>query len=385
MPIPAEFAVAERICVIAERRPAGAEPRFAPEFRERVPQLARHWIVNHTVAGAMVCPTGAPPPEGDIPPETPLFSQRWYSPFPDGFGFSAASAFPGGDGANVSLVDIEYAWDVGHEDLGNIVASSISGEPEPEYAFHGNGVLGILAATENEYGVQGGSTGTMVSVAHPDFVIGDEIVYDVARALLTAVHTLSAGDVVLIEQQVYGPSGEYLPATWDVAVRDVADYAAKQGITVVAAAGNGSVDLDDPEYEGAFAQGSTILVGAGEPSDSADPRAWDGSNFGAGVAVQGWGSGIVTAGGDAYHDLFFPNDDPNQAYTSYFGGSSGASAIVASMVAVIQSVAIQTRGAPLDPAEVRALLVASGDPESGDQGVGPQPNLLRALRTWFVP
>lgn len=384
-----------RVCLVAEHAPATAVARFALASRDQHPALTRHWVIRMEKGGTLAdfgpdveafpCPRGAPPPAGDIAPETPVFDQIWRLPFPAGFGFTEASAYPGGSGANVTLVDIEYAWDVGHEDLENIAPSPISGVPEPEYAYHGNGVLGILAATENGYGVVGGAPGTGVWVAHPDFLADDEVFYDVARSMVDSLAALSAGDVILVEQQVYGPELEYLPVTWDPAVRDVIEAAAAAGVTVVIAAGNGRVDLDDPAYEGVFRDGSGILVGAGEPSDSAEPRAWDGSNFGGGVAVQAWGSGIVTTGGDGYHDLFFPDDDVNQAYTSYFGGSSGASALVAAMVAVVQSVAIETRGSPLTPAEIKALLVRSGDPEEGDQGIGPQPNLLRALRTWFVP
>lgn len=397
------FEAGERVCIVADHAPVGATPRFPQAAAGRglvataanAKALGRHWIIRMDKGGTLAdfppdvrafrCPVGAPPPAGDIAPETPVFDQIWHLPFPAGFGFTEALAYPGGTGANVTIVDIEYAWNPGHEDLENIQITPVSGVPEPEYAYHGNGVLGILAATENAYGVVGGATSATVLVAHPDFIEDEIVVYDVARSILDALSVLVAGDVILIEQQVYGPELEYLPVTWDPAVRDVIEVAATAGVTVIVAAGNGLVDLDDPVYEGAFSSGSGILVGAGQPSDSIEPRSLDGSNFGLGVAVQGWGSGIVTAGGEVYHDLYFPDDDVNQAYTAHFGGSSGASALVAAMVAVLQSVAIETRGTPLTPVEIKALLVRSGDAEAGDYGIGPQPNLLRALRTWFVP
>lgn len=398
-----DFVAGERVCLVADHAPAGAKPRFplavagtgtlATAAHAQI--LARHWVIRMEKGGtsgdfgaqvqAYPCPVGAPPPAGDIAPETPLFYQSWHEPFALGFGFTEALAYPGGNGANISIVDIEYAWDVGHEDLENIQSTPISGVPAPDYAYHGNGVLGILAATDNAYGVLGAATSANVMVAHPEFIEEETIVYDVARSIVDALALLAPGDVILIEQQVYGPDFEYLPATWDPAVRDVIEVASAVGVTVVAAAGNGLIDLDDLAYEGVFSGGSCILVGAGQPADGWEPRALDGSNYGSGVAVQAWGSRIVTAGGAAYHDLFFPDDDVNQAYTAYFGGSSGASALVAGMVAVLQSVAIETRGEPLTPVEIKALLVRSGDPEVGEAGIGPQPNLLRALRTWFVP
>ncbi|MBM4369936.1 MAG: hypothetical protein FJ102_27250, partial [Deltaproteobacteria bacterium] len=304
--------------------------------------------------------------------------------FPDGLGFDEALEYPGGDGANVTLVDIEYAWGREHEDLA--VGEALAGEPEEVYAFHGSGVLGITSGLDNDYGVTGGAAGATALVVHPDFDVDGVLEYDLARAIYEAATALSAGDVILVEQQVYGPGEEFLPATWDEGARAAIAEATAAGIAVVVPSANGAVDLDHPAYEGAFdIDTGAILVGGGFPPTYGEPRAWAGSDFGEGVHVQAWFTDIVSAGGSPYTDLYFPGGDERQAYTAVFGGTSGASAQVAAMCAVAQSVAIATRGAPLSPLELRAALVATGSPQSGAVPIGPQPDLRRLLRSFVVP
>ncbi len=381
----------DRLHVVADAPPPGARPRFPGSTG----LLSRHWVLDGDgdlgrrllaegqVDSAVLALRPAPPP-ADIPPLTPLFEQLWWWNFPDGLGFDEAMDYPGGDGANVTLVDIEYDWLETHEDLA--VGDALAGEPEEVYAFHGSGVLGITSGQDNDYGVTGGAAGATALVVHPDFEVDGVLEYDLARAIYEATTVLSAGDVILVEQQVYGPSEEFLPATWDEGARAAIAAATAAGIVVVVPAANGAVDLDDPAYAGAFAiDTGAILVGGGFPPSYGEPRAWAGSDYGEGVHVQGWNTDIVSAGGSPYTDLYFPGGDERQAYTAVFGGTSGASAQVAALSAVLQSVAIATRGAPLSPVELRAALVRSGTPQSGAVPIGPQPDLRRLLRSFAVP
>ncbi len=387
----------ERVYLVADAPPPGASPRF-PGAAGR---LAHHWVLRgpdaatqaerllasgraETAARAL---RAAPPPDDDLPPETPAFPQAWRGVEPEGLGFDEGAQFPGSSGEYVTIVDVEFDWDPAHEDLLHS-AARLGGEPDPTWQFHGSGVLGILAAGDNGFGVVGGAPGAAVLVEHPYFANDTGLLeYDPARAIVEAAAVLSPGDVILVEQQAYGPDFEFVPISIDAGVRDAIRAATAAGIVVVEPAGNDAVDLDDPVYEGAFTDETGVLrVGGGEPSTGDLPGARDGSNWGSSVVVQGWSAGIVTVGGPPYTDLWYPDADPRQAYTAQFGGTSGASAMVAAAVAVVQSTAIASRGAPLAPAEVEALLVEAGWPApAGSEPVGALPDLRRVLRGWLVP
>jgi serine protease len=389
----------ERVHLVAENAPAGATPRFpnatgalAHHWQLRGPgarEQARSLLASGAIEAAWCAALPAPPPDADdLPPQTPEFEQAWRAPSPEGFGFEEVRRYPGGFGEHVTIVDVEYGWDPTHEDLLQQSPTALGGVAEPIWAYHGTAVLGILGAGDNGFGVTGAAPLATVLVQHPYFVAeGGTYDYDVARAIVEALAVLTPGDVILLEQQSYGLEDEFVPVSIDPAVREAIRSASAAGVVVVEAAGNDDVDLDGEEYGGAFTEDTGVLRvgGAGSSLGSGD-RARKGSNFGSSVALQAWAEDIVTTAGPPMTDLYFPDEDPRQAYTSAFGGTSGASAIVAGLVASVQSVALATRGAALTPGEVRALLIGSGlPPAAGSEAVGTQPDLRRLLRAFFVP
>lgn len=318
-------------------------------------------------------------PPDDLPPETPDFrdDQAWLG----AFAFDQAWAWPGGNGQGLRVADVEYSWEPAHEDL---PAVSAWGVDYADYRFHGASVLGILAAPDNGYGVTGGAPAAELVVYHPFPEPGE---YDVAAAIVAATAELGPGDVILIEQQGY-VDGWYCPVSVDPTVREAIAAAVEAGIVVVEPGGNGAADLDDPMWEGAFGRaldpGSILVGGADEAGE------WEGSSYNGRVDLAAWYRGIVsTSAGDygaAYADLWFPDGDGRQAYTQSFGGTSGASALVAAMAAVIQGVAMETRGGPLEPRELRALLVSTAWPEPEQAThIGGLPDLRRALRSALLP
>ncbi len=342
---------------------------------------------------AYLAPTPVAPP-ADIPPATSDFTadQLYDQPGPDGFGFDIASTWPGADGGNVAIADIEYGFDPDHEDLEDVDILAI-GPDHDSYQFHGNGVLGMLAAPDNGYGVTGLSPASEFMIVSP-FI--DVDVYNVADAINLAAAHMSAGDVLLIEQQGW-VDGTYTPVEIDPAVFDAIAAAVDAGIVVVEPAGNGACDLDDPVWGGAFDRSSrdsgAIMVGGGASPFSGFPaRSYHpmGSCYGDRVDVQGWFDHIIALsaadGAPSFTDLFFPDHDGRQAYTGIFGGTSGASPMVTAVAAVMNSVAIETRGEPWDPIELRAAMTSTGHPQTGnlDQWVGPQPDLRRLLRTYGI-
>ena len=290
----------------------------------------------------------------------------------------------------MAVADLEYGWDPTHEDLDHTADAAAWGWSSGYYAYHGNGVLGQLFAGDNGYGVTG-----MVPAAEPLVIspYDDDRNYDIAAAIDGAAALLDAGDVLLIEQQSWA-NGNYAPVEVDPAVFDAIALAVAKGIVVVEPTGNGGQNLDHAAWAGWFDRevrdSGAIMVGGGwSPDGGGTPRTWSGGScYGERVDVQGWYDSIVTATTSQFSpDLYFPGGDSAQAYTSEFGGTSGASPMVAAAAAVAQSVAWEVWGRPWDPSDLRAALVSTGTPQPAADGghpIGPQPDLRRFLRTWAV-
>jgi serine protease len=338
------------------------------------------------------------PPPVDIAPQTPDFTaeQTYLGPAPHGLGFDGAASWPGGTGAEIAVADLEYGVNAEHEDLDALDGMLRLGADLDLYPCHGTGVFGELFAGDNGYGVVG-----MVPDAEPVLVypFDDDGDFDLAAQVDAATAVLDAGDVLLIEQQAYALDG-YAPVEVDPAVFDAIALAVAKGIVVVEPSGNGGQDLDAPGFDGWFDRelrdSGAILVGGGASPFSGYPaRSWYpwGSCHGDRVDMQGWYDSIATPAHsplvDSYcpsPDLFFPDGDGNQAYTSGFGGTSGASPMIAAAAAVAQSVAIATRGVPWEPMDLRAALVSTGTAQEGEgeQHIGPQPDMRAFLWTWGV-
>ncbi len=332
------------------------------------------------------------PPPADLSPSTPDFSggQTYAGPAPDGLGFDAAVLWPGGTGEGVTIADIEYGWEEDHEDLGAAAGTHAWGLRSDSYAYHGTSVLGELIAGDNGYGVTGLVPDAAVLMISP---FDDSGAYDVAAAIDGATALLEAGDVLLIEQQAWEDGG-YCPVEISSAVFDAITLAVAKGISVVEPSGNGAQNLDDPKWDGWFDRAQrdsgAILVGGGSsPYSSHTPRTWTprGSSYGSRIDVQGWYDGIVTTTNDDYGgslaDLFLPDGDGRQGYTSVFGGTSGASPMIVAAAAAANGVAKALWGTPWEPMDLRAALVATGTPPpEDDPWIGPQPDMRRFLRTW---
>lgn len=387
-------ACASRIkqCPSALRRavPLGDTPRLSRWFR--LPAVGADLARLRATPGVLRAdhaPEAAPPPFE--PSVTPDFTdlQVWRAAFPDGLGFDEGVRWPGGDGAGVRLADVEYGWDPAHEDLAAAPGASAWGFDTWQYGFHGTSVLGILIGTDNAFGVTGVVPGVEILGVSP-FV--DELTYDVAAAIAGAASLLAPGDVLLIEQQAY-VAGTYGPVSYDAAAWDAIADAVDAGIVVIEPGGNGGLDLDDPAFEGVFDRlthdHGGVLVGGGYPSTTrrGDPRGWTGgSSYGSRLDAQGWYSGIVTTTGDddegLWADLYFPDGDGHRAYTRSFGGTSGASPMVAAAAASVQSVRRARGFDVLTPRELRSAMRSAGTPSVGDSAIGAQPDVRRLLRDW---
>ena len=382
-----------------ERRSGRRLPDLALFFDVPVPtgespeSLAAALRALPEVESAEPWPTPLPPPV-DLAPPTPDFSaaQSYTASAPVGIGTAALVGVPGADGSGTRLVDIEYEWRLDHEDLelGSeaALATGTAQNPFPDQGDHGNAVLGILASRTNGYGVSGIAPAAQVRVAASYTA---ERFWDVGYAIEKALEVSSAGDLILIEQQicVCGAScggGSQVgagPVEWFGPWRAVISTASALGVIVVEAAGNGGVDLDAAGCNGVFdrAQGDTgaLIVAAGSASAHA-PLSY--STYGSRVDLQGIAEGLTTLGGGG---LFDPGD-VRQRYQSSFGGSSGASAMVAGVILSVQGLRIAQGLPPLEPRVVRELLVQTGTPQSADpRTIGPLPDLEAAWAAGLAP
>lgn len=334
---------------------------------------------------------------GHPPDLTPL--QFYLDTAPGGFGVRAAWAMPGNRGANVRIVDIEYSWNLNHEDLPFAETPPflyVEGfDPFPnERGNHGTAVLGMLVGVENDYGVTGICPEAQVGLINP---VRSNTDYRLAASIDQASDVLTRdggqGDIIQIEQQARGINDEFaaLPPEWDPAVFDAIQRAVAKGVTVVEPAGNGGfvttsggglkargANLDDSRLGGAFNRkkkdSGAVVVGGAFPVDSMHTPT---SNYGSRVDVQGHGVGVCTLG---YGNLWDAGS-LTTLYTNNFGGTSSAAACVTGVATLIQS-ALRAEGiATLRPDVLRQVLAGTGSPDGSgkSEAVGPRPDAATAI------
>jgi hypothetical protein len=277
-------------------------------------------------------------------------------------------------------VDLEWGWTFNHEDLAAHAITLISGI-NSSYFFHGTGVLGEMAASDNTTGCVGIAPAVASVRCVSQWLTGGG--YSTSEPILDAIATMSYGDVLLLEAQTNFWGYLQVPVETEPAVFDVIRLATALGIVVVEAGGNGGVDLDtvvSPAGEQVlnrasadFRDSGAIIVGA---ASSAAPhsRLWF-SCFGSRIDCYGWGENVDTLSSDA-------TNTATDLYSSTFNGTSSASPIVAGAALVVQGLAEAGPGYRFGPWQLRALLA---DPANGTASqnpatdrIGVMPN-LRAI------
>ncbi|MBW7475412.1 hypothetical protein K0T92_11690 [Paenibacillus oenotherae] len=294
--------------------------------------------------------------------------------------------YEGGDGKGISYYDIERGWALNHEDL---VAHSVpflaGGTNASTSANHGTAVLGVISAVDNTIGNIGLANKAQPHVASYERGASTKI----AEAIILAADDLDPGDVILLEVQVSGNAAGWLPVeTWD-AEYDAIRYAVSQGITVVEAGGNGSVNLDAYQsYSGKnvlnrnsphFRDSGAIMVGAG--SDTYPHTRLSFSNYGNRVDAFGWGTDV--------HTLAASDTTSTTGYQSGFSGTSSASPIVTGAAISLQGIAKAEFGNAYQPYQLRELLRNTTyntptDSPSTDQ-IGYMPNLENIIDNLPTP
>jgi hypothetical protein len=340
------------------------------------------------------------PAADEAPATTPDFSARqgYLAPAPVGIEAAFANALPGGRGANVAIIDIEWGWRFNHEDLRQVQGGVVSGTNSSD-DNHGTAVLGEYSGDVNALGVTG-----IAPEAHASAV--SLVTHTTSQAIRIAADRLQAGDIILLEVHRRGPNGTgvgqfgYIAIEWWPDDFDAIRYAVGRGIIVVEAAGNGGQNLDaaiyntpqigfPPGWRNPFNPANpgsgAVLVGAGNPPAGTHGRNAEGSwgetyadrarcffsNFGARVDAQGWGWEVTSSG---YGDLQ-GGSDRDFWYTDTFSGTSSASPIVVGALACVQGVLRARSAALLTSEQARQLLRTTGSPQQAGPGFTFTPNM----------
>lgn len=313
---------------------------------------------------------------------------QWADPraaAPDGVGVNTMSKQY--DGNDEWIVDIEMGWVMDCIDPSRVrdlrVPPAARLDPSVPYEnTHGTSVAGIILGGTDTTGakivdgIAPGATfvkGLCFDISNPSAPIDvlASTITDAATYLSQNARPDSSGSqtgVILIEREIL-PHG--LPVETETLVFNAIQTVVMAGHIVVQPAGNGGLDLDVYNPPGGPTSGAITVAGAstGEDVDlngDSIPRyaLSDVSNFGSLVDCWAWGDSIKTLAAD---NLNRPFDLPMG-----FGGTSGASAIVAGAILLMQQ-ARRDQGQPrLNARQLRGLLKDTSNGTPGQNGTQAQ-------------
>ena len=316
----------------------------------------------------------------------------------------------GGDGdGTIQLIDVEQGWFLDHEDfpltnLGDKIISKITllSGINKQFKGHGTEVLGVILAQDNDIGGIGITPNVKANVISIWRQLPDAKP-NTADAISDALTHLVSGDVLLIELQ---QEKSLLPVETDIAVFKIISMGIAKGIVIIESAGNGGADLDtlkfanargqqkkfflkrgnaEIEQDIAFQDSGAIMVGAatsGVPHERFEgSNGSNGSNYGGRIDCYAWGNNITTTGNNG--------NGGTTAYTSNFGATSGASAIIAGATIAIQSMALAAGKPRYSPRQLRDIL---SDPDTGTSSnnpeldkIGVMPDLKKIYEKYIMP
>jgi|GEM_PF-6698596 len=237
-------------------------------------------------------------------------------------------------GCNVTVAIVDQLPDLTHPDLRgrwvagyDTISQQTIEEPQEGYGPHGTHVAGLVAANGRAKGVAPCARLMPIRIFDESGYAGDAAVAD---GLKWAVdHGAN-----VINMSWGGPG-------YSLALAKALDYALSKGVVLVAAAGNESVGT--PMYPAAFP--GVIAVAAS-----------DGLNRLSSFSSYGYFVDLAAPGEDIFSTL------PLNSY-GYFSGTSMAAPLVSGAAALL----LAQRN--LDPWQIHAILLSSGDPLRGDPAI----------------
>lgn len=315
------------------------------------------------------------------PSDDPRFKNQGYlKKAPQGIDAEYAWQFTNACGNGINFIDVEYGWKLDHEDLKDAKIQLIEGinSQYKGYRPHGTAVLGIVVGTDNKLGGIGVAHAAKARVISAYKTSSS---YSHANAILKAVASLSFGDVLLLEIQT-NPLHE--PIEVEKGVFEVVRLGTALGICVVEPAGNGGdgsgtsgtgINLDTypalNRNNSLFKDSGSIMVGAAKSTVIPYQKSSE-TNYGNRVDCFAWGDHIDTCDTDDAGKTSTYNTYFNAAPNFGFGGTSGASAIIAGAALILQGLAEAKQKKRLSGWQMRKIL---SDPTNGTDTIYFQPTI----------
>jgi len=295
----------------------------------------------------------------DTDPVTQL-DHQWYI-----FRCKVDGAWRRVSGLGVVIADVDWGFFLGHEDLINQVERSYNAWDGTQNVSagamdHGTAVLGLAGATSNTVGITGVAFNAKLWAIQYNAGAGQELPGNaLASAIYWAAQQDSGGRPVVINVEAQTPAPNYGNCEQDPAVAATIQNAIGKGCVLCVTAGNGGRDAGVADDGTVIPPTDSILVGATAFDPVDNPRATApgaSSNYGTRI--------VVSAPGDLVHDVTCGQFSPSD-YTNSFGGTSGAAAKTAGVIALILEA-----NPKLKHDDVKSILTATGAPLNNDQLMG---------------
>jgi len=264
-------------------------------------------------------------------------------------------------GNGVVLADLDWGFRTTHQDLRRrieIPFNTIENNfmvSNGAKTNHGTAVLGLAGAAINQRGMAGiAYEANLWAIQAGDDVTGVDVLTEF-KTWIAAIDLIRTADsqgrrkVLMLEVQTRHGGNAEMALPINKAIID----AINAGVVVCVAAGNKGRDANIGDDGLPICATGSILVGATEydPDETINRRAF--SNFGPRVTVY--------APGDAFHDVTC-SDQANDLYTNCFGGTSGATAKVGGVVALMLEA-----NDKLTHQEIEQIFRQTGSPITDDQ------------------
>lgn len=330
---------------------------------------------------------------------------------PVGMNTDLLNQLPGGLGSGIRIIDVEGGY-LPHSDHKSLFQNI--GHTTQYGIDHGSAVIGIIGSQHNDIGLNGLAPNASIGLRSiynknlfDDLNSAGNSSANVAHHLYWAAKHSIQG-VVLIELQRYSAEepdctcnfNAVVPCRWTPleywpAEFDTIQNATGNGTVFVEAAANGSRSLDSTIFntctnghcfDRSVRDSGAILV-SGSLTDGVTPFCGKPGrpNYGSRIDVHSWGEQIPNTFIDGGNYLYQGISHCNNYYED-FGGTSGASAIIAGAVTALQGAYYAATGSRLDALSMRETLRVTGTPQTPmnvdghDILIGPHPNLTDALQ-----